>query len=150
MSGYKDHTHRSGKKKNKKKFNSPIHPSESERDAGKEGGEGSGQSESVCTFCVTTASLQLDVITYDSHAVQINSQEQNEKKKKNNWTFINRGLHLRAMWPHVLVRSCTATAEKKNKKKQKNRLPPHQLKCDCMLHSSSSDQRDHSGPNVHQ
>ena len=42
-----------------------------------------------------------------------------KRKKNNNWTFINRGLHLRAMWPHVLVRSCTATAEKKKKKKKK-------------------------------
>ena len=149
MSGYKDHTHRSGEKKRKKKFNSPIHPSESERDAGKEGGEGSGQSESVCTFCVTTASLQLDVITYDSHAVQINSQEQNEKKKKQQLDIHKQRSPFKSDVAARARPQLYSDGGKKKKKKKKNRLPPHQLKCDCML-LSSSDQRDHSGPNVHQ
>lgn len=116
---------------------------------------GGGQSESVCTFCVTTATTSSWMSLLMTHT-QRRSIHRNKTREKS-WTFINRGLHLRAMWPHVFVRSCTAAAEKK----KKNRLPPHQLKCDCTLPSSSNDQRDkdpvyrkltetHSGPNVRQ
>lgn len=156
MSGYKDHTHRSGKKKRKKKkFNSPVHPSQSERDAGREGGEGR-RAERECLYILRyhCNDLQLDVITYDSHAAQINSQEQNEGKKLD--IHKQRSPFKSDVAARVRPQLYSGGGKKTPKK---NRLPPHQLKCDCTLPSSSNDQRDkdsvyrkltetHSGPNV--
>lgn len=95
--------------KKKQKGFQQNHPSESERDAGK-AERRSGQSETVCTFCVT---LQQPPAGW--HYAWLTCSANQFKKKKT-----DRGLYLRALWLHVHFHSSTVRV-----KKTKN-LPPHQ------------------------
>ena len=106
-----------GKKKRKKKKNSiapSIHP-RAKGTLGKKVERGVGRAR---VFVHSVLPLQRPPAGCHYLWLTRSADQFTGTKQEKKWTFLNRGLHLRAMRPHVFVRSCTAAAEKKTKKKQ--------------------------------